>query len=138
MKFKSDVYGTIAGVSLLQSQHQHRHHIGNLWSASGQRLATVTFSGESDVWMAAGNFGSPVSIQPNTTYVVSYFAPRGHYSQAAELSVSAALATSRRRRGRRRRAPACVANTPSSGNGVYATRAQHIPDEHLRCRELLG
>jgi hypothetical protein len=26
------------------------------------------------------NFSSPVSIQPNTTYVASYYAPAGHYS----------------------------------------------------------
>ncbi len=29
-------------------------------------------------------FSKPISINPNTTYVASYFAPSGHYAQTED------------------------------------------------------
>ena len=47
---------------------------------SGQLLARATFTGETASGWQQVTFSSPVIVNPNTTYVASYFAPAGHYS----------------------------------------------------------
>ncbi|HEV8560406.1 MAG TPA: N,N-dimethylformamidase beta subunit family domain-containing protein, partial [Actinophytocola sp.] len=78
LKFKSDVSGSVTGVRFYKGTGNTGTHVGNLWTASGTRLATVTFAGESSSGWQQATFGSPVAINANTTYVVSYFAPNGH------------------------------------------------------------
>jgi hypothetical protein len=48
-----------------------------LWAADGTRLATATFTNESTSGWQEVHFSAPVAVQPNTTYVVSYFSPTG-------------------------------------------------------------
>ena len=43
-------------------------------------MAQANFSGESASGWQQVSFPTPVAIQPNTTYVAAYFAPKGHYS----------------------------------------------------------
>jgi hypothetical protein len=80
MKFRSDAAGAVAGVRFYKSAANTGSHIGNLWSNTGTLLGSVTFSGETASGWQQANFGSPISIAANTTYVLSYFAPAGHYS----------------------------------------------------------
>src|SRR5262249_38893843 len=80
VKFRSDVAGRITGIRFYKSPGNTGTHIGSLWSASGARLGTVTFTGESASGWQQMNFATPVAIAANTTYVASYFAPNGHYS----------------------------------------------------------
>ncbi|MGZ4602975.1 MAG: DUF4082 domain-containing protein, partial [Kineosporiaceae bacterium] len=54
--------------------------IGNLWSASGTKLASATFTGETASGWQQVLFATPVSITAGTVYVASYFAPVGHYA----------------------------------------------------------
>jgi uncharacterized protein DUF4082 len=56
-------------------------HIGDLWSNTGNKLAEVTFSAESASGWQQANFPAPVSIAANTTYVISYLAPKGSYAE---------------------------------------------------------
>ena len=51
-----------------------------MWSAAGARLATGTFTGESAPGLADAYFATPVAVTAGTTYVVSYYAPNGHYA----------------------------------------------------------
>ena len=51
-----------------------------MWDASGNLLASATFTNETASGWQQVNFSQPVQISPNTTYVVGYFAPNGHYS----------------------------------------------------------
>jgi len=81
VKFKSDVSGSVTGVRFYKASTNTGTHVGNLWSASGTKLASVTFTGESGSGWQQATFVSPVSINANTTYVVSYFAPSGHTAQ---------------------------------------------------------
>ncbi len=78
VKFTSDVYGTINGIKFYKSTANTGTHIGNLWTAGGQLLASATFTGESTSGWQSVSFSKPVPILPNTTYVASYFAPKGH------------------------------------------------------------
>lgn len=80
-QFYSDVAGTVTGVRFYKASTNTGTHIGNLWTASGTKLASVTFSGESGSGWQTATFSQPVSITAGTKYVVSYFAPKGHYTQ---------------------------------------------------------
>jgi Domain of unknown function (DUF4082)/Bacterial Ig-like domain len=80
MKFRSDVGGTVTGVRFFKGAGNTGTHVGNLWSASGTLLATATFADETEAGWQQVTFSAPVAITANTTYVVSYFAPNGHYA----------------------------------------------------------
>jgi hypothetical protein len=80
MKFRSDSAGFVTGVRFYKYAANTGTHIGNLWSSTGTLLATVVFSGESASGWQQATFSSPVAVNANTTYVVSYFAPNGNYA----------------------------------------------------------
>lgn len=98
LKFSSSVAGSVTGVRFYKGPKNTGTHIGHLWSATGTLLATVTFTGETASGWQQANFSPAVSINANTVYVISYFAPNGGYSanlryawsglNAAPLSVS--------------------------------------------------
>ena len=78
--------GTVTAIRFYKHRANTGTHTGSLWSSSGERLATVTFSGETSKGWQQAKLSNPVSIQPGTAYVVSYFAPRGRYAVAADAS----------------------------------------------------
>ncbi len=80
MKFTSDAYGTVTGIRFYKSAANTGTHTGSLWTSDGQRLAQVTFTGESGSGWQTATFSQPVEVQPNVTYVASYFAPNGRYA----------------------------------------------------------
>jgi hypothetical protein len=80
VKFKADVDGTITGVRFYKATANTGTHIGNLWTTNGTLLARGTFSGESASGWQQLTFSTPVDVNAGTTYVASYYAPRGHYS----------------------------------------------------------
>jgi fibronectin type 3 domain-containing protein len=71
MKFRSARAGVINGVRYWKATGETGTHVGRIWSASGQLLASVTFSGESASGWQRQLFSVPFAIQANTTYVVS-------------------------------------------------------------------
>ena len=81
MRFTTDTFGTITGMRFYKVSTNTGTHVGSLWSSSGQLLAQATFSGETGSGWQQVNFSQPVPVTPNTTYVVSYHAPSGHYTQ---------------------------------------------------------
>ena len=80
LKFRTDIGGIVNGMRFYKAVTNTGTHTGHLWSSSGTLLATVTFTGESASGWQQATFASQVIIQPATTYVVSYFAAAGHYS----------------------------------------------------------
>src|SRR5215510_2040211 len=80
VKFQADTFGYVTGVRFYKASTNTGTHIGSLWSSTGQLLASATFSGETASGWQQVNFSQPVQINKNTTYIASYFAPRGHYS----------------------------------------------------------
>jgi YVTN family beta-propeller protein len=111
VKFRSDVAGYVWGIRFYKGPQNTGTHIGTLWSAAGASLATATFSSESASGWQQVNFATPVAIAANTTYIASYFAPKGFYSH--NDSYFAAAGTDRLML----HAPATGA--VSGGNGVY-------------------
>jgi hypothetical protein len=84
LKFQSDTYGAVSGVRFYKAATNTGTHTGSLWTADGTRLAQATFSSESASGWQTVSFSSPVTVMPNTTYVVSYYAPNGHYSASTD------------------------------------------------------
>ncbi len=79
-KFKSDVLGTVTGIRFYKATTNTGTHVGSIWTSTGTRLASATFTSESASGWQTVTFSAPVTIEPNTVYVASYFAPAGHYS----------------------------------------------------------
>jgi hypothetical protein len=80
VKFRADSDGSVIGVRFYKATTNTGTHVGHIWSSSGTLLGTATFTGESKSGWQQVNFTTPISVVANTTYVVSYFAPVGHYS----------------------------------------------------------
>jgi methionine-rich copper-binding protein CopC len=83
VKFTADTPGTVSGVKFYKSSSNSGTHTGSLWSASGTLLATGTFTNETASGWQTLTFASPVVIQANTQYVVSYHTNTGYYSSDA-------------------------------------------------------
>src|SRR5690606_8431197 len=74
------VDGEISGIRFYKGPQNLGTHIGNLWTATGTRLASATFTDESAGGWQQVSFTNPVPVTAGTTYVASYFAPQGKYS----------------------------------------------------------
>ena len=59
MKFTSDVFGTITAIRFYKASANTGTHIGSLWTATGQLLASVTFTNETASGLAAGDLLNP-------------------------------------------------------------------------------
>ena len=110
MKFRADQAGFVTGVRFYKGTGNTGSHTGSLWDSAGARLATVTFSGESASGWQEATFASPVAVSANTTYVVSYYAPSGHYAADNGYFSGAAVVSS---------PLTALQNGTDGGNGVY-------------------
>jgi hypothetical protein len=122
VKFQSSVPGWVDGVRFYKGADNDGTHTGSLWTASGTLLATGTFTNETASGWQSMNFANPVQINANTTYVVSYWDPDGHYASDDDL-FNYALNT-----------PPLTAvkadyTTSAGGNGVYAVGGQTFPTQ---------
>ena len=82
-KLRADANGSIIGVRFYKAASNTGVHVGHVWSDSGTLLGSVSFTSESSSGWQTANFSSPIPVVANTTYVVSYFAPAGHYAADA-------------------------------------------------------
>jgi hypothetical protein len=83
VKFRSSVAGNITGVRFYKTTGNGGTHIGELYTSTGTKLASATFTGESSSGWQTVTFSSPVSITANTTYIAAYFTPNGTYTGTA-------------------------------------------------------
>jgi hypothetical protein len=70
-KFTSNISGSITAIRFWKSSSETGQHIGRIWSASGQLLASVTFASETASGWQQQSLASPLAIAANTVYVVS-------------------------------------------------------------------
>ncbi|ACT92997.1 N,N-dimethylformamidase beta subunit family domain-containing protein [Dyadobacter fermentans] len=80
MKFRSAVAGFVTGVRFYKHPSNTGTHIGQLYSNAGVLLAEATFVNETESGWQQVQFGAPVAISSNTTYVISYHSSQGYYS----------------------------------------------------------
>ncbi|MFC7275719.1 DUF4082 domain-containing protein [Paractinoplanes rhizophilus] len=80
VKFTPNGDGKVIGVRFYKGTGNGGTHTGSLWSSTGSRLATATFMSESGSGWQYVYFAEPVQVSDGTTYVASYYAPRGNYA----------------------------------------------------------
>jgi len=118
VKFRSSVVGSVVGLRFYKGPGNTGVHTGSLWSASGKRLATATFAGETSNGWQSVSFASAVSITANTTYVASYNAPVGHYAYTYDQFTSALVVG--------------PLTAPAGSNGVYRYGSSGFPTSSAR------
>ncbi|HWI05944.1 MAG TPA: DUF4082 domain-containing protein, partial [Solirubrobacteraceae bacterium] len=79
MRFKADEDGFISALRFYKQPSNTGVHTGNLWSATGELLARVTFADETASGWQEEPLVEPVAIAKDTIYVVSYHSPQGRY-----------------------------------------------------------
>jgi hypothetical protein len=78
-KFHSTVDGDVVGLRFFKGADNSGPHVGNFWSATGDLLASATFTNETaDGWQQV-MLSTPVSLSAGVTYVASYHT-NGNYS----------------------------------------------------------
>jgi methionine-rich copper-binding protein CopC len=80
LSFQSELSGFITAIRFYKGTGNTGTHVGHLWDAAGNQLASVTFSNESASGWQTANLSLPVAVTANTPFVVSYYAPNGGYS----------------------------------------------------------
>jgi Domain of unknown function (DUF4082)/Bacterial Ig-like domain len=78
--FTPSVNGTVTAIRFYKGAGNTGTHTGSIWSSSGTRLATVTFTGESATGWQSATLTTPLALSAGQTYVVSYYAPNGDYA----------------------------------------------------------
>ena len=110
LKFSSSQSGYVTGVRFYKGSGNGGTHVGSLWTTSGTQLGQVTFANETASGWQQASFASPIAVTANTTYVVSYHAPAGHYAADSNYFASNGFDN----------APLhAPSNASSNGNGVY-------------------
>ena len=127
MAFTTDTNGYITGARFYKASTNTGTHVGSLWSASGTLLAQATFTGETASGWQQVSFSTPVAVTAGTTYIVSYYAPNGHYSVGTSLT-------------NQLNAPplyALASAAAPNGNGVYSYGERAgLPDQHVQRQQL--
>ncbi|ARO29436.1 cadherin-like/VCBS repeat-containing protein [Rhizobium sp. NXC14] len=105
-KFQTSVAGTVTGIRFYKGSQDTGTHTGSLWSSTGTRIATLTFTNETASGWQTAYFTSPVSLTVGQTYTASYHTNTGHYSSTTGYFTSNVTSG--------------PLTAPASGNGVYA------------------
>jgi hypothetical protein len=111
LKFKSDVSGVAKGVRFYKMATNTGQHTGHLWTSSGTLLGSVTFTNETNSGWQQASFANPIPINASTTYVVSYHANVGHYSDDINYFASSGVDSGPLH---------ALQDGVDGGNGVYA------------------
>ena len=118
VKFQSSQSGYITGIRFYKGAGNGGTHVGNLWDASGDLLATATFTGESSGGWQEADFSSPVAIASGVTYVASYFAPQGDYSVSSGYFANSGTTSGPLQ---------ALSNAVAGGNGLFSYGSDSFP-----------
>lgn len=115
VKFVPSVSGHVTGVRFYKSAANVGTHTASLWSATGTRLATVTFTNETASGWQTALFGQSVNVQAGTTYVAAYDTGSGRYAIGAHVYDDDVVVG--------------PLTAPGSANGVFASGVGRFPNE---------
>ena len=110
LKFQSAINGYVAGIRFYKGTENTGTHVGSLWTSTGTLLASVTFTNETASGWQYQALPSVVHLTSNTTYIVSYHAPVGHYSADSGYFSTGGVTNYPLR---------ALANGEDGGNGIY-------------------
>ncbi|MCA2410341.1 N,N-dimethylformamidase beta subunit family domain-containing protein [Rhizobium leguminosarum] len=109
VKFQSNVVGDITAIKFYRSANDNGQNVVDLWTTTGTRLTTATFTNTTASGWQTVNFTTPVTIAANTTYIASYHttgayvATDGFFTNGVSNGPLSALSSA-----------------AAGGNGVYA------------------
>ena len=119
MKFRSDEDGYITSLRFYKQANNTGSHVGHLWSATGDLLAAVPFTGETASGWQEVALPNPVPVTRDTTYITSYYAAAGRYGFSPGFFNQGVD-----------RPPLHAQNaTLAGGNGVFRYGASGFPDQ---------
>lgn len=75
----SDTTGTIKAIAFWKAGNETGLHTGKIWSTAGQLLASVNFTNESASGWQEQALDTPLTIDANTTYIVSVNTGNSYY-----------------------------------------------------------
>jgi len=122
LKFRSDVAGNVTGVRFYKGTRTTGTHTAALWSSTGTRLATATFTGETASGWQQVTFSTPVAITANTVYVVSYHTNVGNYAYTRNAFTKAGIDSGPLH---------ALRSKVSGGNGVFRYGGVAFPNESV-------
>jgi outer membrane biosynthesis protein TonB len=79
VQFQTASAGSVTAFRFYKGQQNTGTHVGHLWTSTGTLLATATFTNETASGWQQVSLSSPVTLNPGTTYIVSY-STNGYYS----------------------------------------------------------
>ncbi len=71
MKFQTSQAGKVISIRYYKVTGESGAHVGHLWDAAGNLLGTALFGTESASGWQTANLANPLTLTPNTTYIVS-------------------------------------------------------------------
>jgi uncharacterized protein DUF4082/concanavalin A-like lectin/glucanase superfamily protein/Big-like domain-containing protein/galactose oxidase-like protein/Kelch motif protein len=117
IKFRADTDGYITAVRFYKYASNTGTHVGNLWTSTGTKLATATFTNETASGWQQISFATPVAITANTTYIVSYHTNVGRYAADDYYFATTGVTNGPLQ---------ALQDGQDGGNGVYAYGANSI------------
>jgi N,N-dimethylformamidase beta subunit-like protein/uncharacterized protein DUF4082/Big-like domain-containing protein len=130
--FQPTKSGKVTAIRFFKGSGNAGTHTGSIWSMAGQRLATVTFTNETATGWQSATLSTPVQVTAGTSYVVSYYAPQGHYSYTSgffsDAWTSGALAAPAGANGRYLYAAGGGFPTDTWGSANYFVDVLFTPD----------
>lgn len=107
------VSGSVVGIRFYKGSGNTGIHTGSLWTSSGTRLATATFTNETATGWQTVTLATPVNVSAGQRYVASYYAPRGATRSRSASSVARTPAVTSLCPPR----AACIAMAPPASRG---------------------
>lgn len=118
LRFRVDADGFVNGVRFYKAAGNTGPHVGRLWTAGGQLLASAPFAAESPQGWQEVDFPSQVPVTAGTTYVASYSTTTGHYSVDPRAFLGAGAGAWPVR---------ALSSEDAGGNGVYLYGGSGFP-----------
>ena len=125
MRFQTSVAGTVSGIRFYKSSQDTGTHTGELWTSTGTRLATATFTNETASGWQSVNFLQPGHVDAGRDLCRLLSHECGPLLQPPELLHEQCdkRSTDRSRQRQWR---------------LYLQQQQRVPDKHVLGDELLG
>ena len=108
MKFTSSTAGQITALKFYRSPGDTGPDLLDLWTATGTKLASATFTNTTASGWQTVSLATPVAISANTTYIVSYHTTGTYVATNNYFTARSTTAADR------------AIQRSSGGNGVYA------------------
>jgi hypothetical protein len=110
VRFRADDDGFITALRYYRGSLFSGTHTGHLWTSTGTQLAEATFAGDALPGWHQVALPTPIHVSAGATYVASYFASEGNYSEGPGFFDEPFDAPPLH----------AAANTGSSPNGVFS------------------